>query len=201
MTATLLPPILRPNAAAAYAALDHLYAHPELHDESVLIRHNGDRVVSCYGTRTVLCAGHAVDTNGDVVIADLPDDLAEDVHYLLDGDRDVDPEYPRLLADVAEVAQVLLRITEQQAGHLFGTPANIGRRALRRLIEEIFGPRPQSAEPMHWADYQGRALCSPASSGRATGDPFAVTCRLCLPLLDAGSARLLAAVYSVGVTK
>lgn len=141
MTATLLPPILRPNAAAAYAALDHLYAHPGLHDESVLIRHGSHQIVCCYGTRIVLCAGFEVDENGDVQLDDMPQDLADDIRYLLHDDEDADPEYPRRLADVMEVAQVLLRITYPQVEELFGP--DTGRRNLRRMITRIFGPRPQ----------------------------------------------------------
>jgi hypothetical protein len=216
MTATLLPAILRPNAPAAYTALDHVRSHPELHDESVLIRHDGDRVLACYGTWTVLCAGYAVDDNGDIKLADLPRELADEIRYVLHDDEDADPEYPRLLADVSEVAQVLLRISPAQVEEVFGPDA--GRRALRRRVERIFGPRPlgddgalemtdaevaaelaidRSGTRVHWATPLGGLACG-GDGPRRTQDPGAITCPKCLLVERAGTRRPLAAVYEIG---
>lgn len=212
----MLTTTLTPNATLAYRVLDHIDAHPEQWDQSVYLGEGDCGTTACFAGWALLLSGVEMDRNWDVLADTLTPELAEGVHELLDRTRlEVDERWPMTLVDASEVAQVLLGVSEVESASLFY--ALNRRQVLGMKVERIFGPRPLSDggppmmtdaeitaelsidrlalpfEWMHWADYQGDAVCSPLP-GRATGDPLAVTCPNCLPLVDAGSARLLAAV-------
>jgi hypothetical protein len=122
----------KPNAELAYRVLDHIDAHPEQHDQRVWIENRSE----C-GTAACL-AGWVCLLSGDRPDFDHEEDEACEV-FLGKGDSAM---------PVAERAASLLGIPYDE-WESFGNPLFSQyntREDLGRLVEEIFGPRPDVAE-------------------------------------------------------
>lgn len=128
----------RPNAALAYRVLDHIDAHPEQWDQDTYYAPSSCGTTACFAGWSVLLSEIPIDRNGDVLLADLEPEVAEAVGALSHRDY-MGPEY-RHLAEVPEVAQVLLGINRGQKICLFY--ADQDRSSFGEAVEDIFGPRP-----------------------------------------------------------
>jgi len=112
--------IRTPDAARAYAALDHIITHPELHDQGFWLGPTTEcGTVSCFAGRVVLQAG-------DRKIAD---DRSM-IHSAETGRR----------RSIQRRAQELLDITDGQVSLLFKGDNDLDD--LKALVYDIFGPRP-----------------------------------------------------------
>lgn len=122
-----------PNAALAYRALDQIDARPELWDQGYWFT-----VTDC-GTAGCI-AGWACVLSGD---KPSPwEGLMEDLSI---GDQVAHVDLPTgERVEARERARALLGITEEQAQDLFWFENTRG--VLGRLVERIFGPRPDGGE-------------------------------------------------------
>lgn len=180
-----------PNVAAIYDALWHCAEYPHQWCEAVWIDTDpdyGDRMASLT-TWAVIRHGIDVDRDGRVRLSDLDPLLAEAVEDYCCERRDLDESVPDVV-NVDTVAMVWLGIDERALAafarcHEFDD--------LVFAVAEFFGPSPVPVRPdllVHWRSPLG-AACRETDEPRMTGDPRLVTCEACLPLLRAGSARLV----------
>jgi len=111
-----------PDAARAYAALDHIITHPELHDQSLWLGKATEcGTVACFAGRVVLQAG------------DRRDDDFWKFPAVISGDTG-------RRRSVQRRAQELLDITDGQVSLLFKGDNDLDD--LKALVYDIFGPRP-----------------------------------------------------------
>lgn len=130
-----------PNAELAYAVLDHIDAHPEQHDQSRWFQKTTCGTTGCFAGWAVVLAGHHVEFD--------PEPYRDGIqrYDTIDGDR---------MRTVQWVAEEDLRIaglevpcqTCPDCGYLDDATealfcANNTREDLGRLVEQIFGPRPE----------------------------------------------------------
>ena len=127
-----------PNAKLAYQVLDHIDAHPEQWDQETYYEVNECGTTACFAGWTVILSKVELNAHGDVLLSSLPHEVADLVGQI----RSTEPsplEDPQL-AEIADVARVLLGIDRDQRGSLFY--ADNDREDLGTLVGELFGPRP-----------------------------------------------------------
>lgn len=142
-----------PNAALAYRVLDWIDAHPEQHDQARWFQKTACGTAGCFAGWTVVLAGHRVGFD------EMPDEDGVQRYDTIDGTR---------LLSVAGVAiddlGIATSTVECQVCESCGQrdraddalfAASNSREDLGRLVEEIFGPRPESYGTGCHCDYLG----------------------------------------------
>lgn len=122
----------KPNAALAYAVLDQIDAHPEQWNQGVWVGRAACGTVACLAGWACLLAGDRA--------AYLGDDEETD-RVTIDGDTE--QAYDKLIpARAAELLGIPFDPIGYSGHELFRVTHS--REDLGRLVEEIFGPRPDS---------------------------------------------------------
>lgn len=130
-----------PNAPLAYATLDYLHAHPGSLNMKDYRRVTGGVTFACFGGRTLMLSGIEITKDQLVRMDEVSPELADAVLEVMEAQYHSVPDaYPVVCIDAGDVAQTLLGLSFDQTCDLFCPNNDLTE--LRRLIAEIFGPRP-----------------------------------------------------------
>lgn len=140
---------LSPNAELAYATLDHVLAHPELHNQGIWTPVNlaapvgAEQVTECgtgccYGGWVALLTGKLI---GPAMVHDSRDCGGRDKSLFMWPAAVTEKDGTVVACSVHDYARDTLGIDDDVARDLFA--ATNSPRDLTWLVPDIFGPRPQ----------------------------------------------------------